>query len=103
MRFFVPQSKKAQQLSDYQAIIALLKDQLRWPIEDRKIYSLSYTHDKKDYSVEVGKLEPLEGRYTVLAILDSSVYLVFTKAKDGRPGTTILVNKTEVTQVVEFE
>lgn len=103
MQFFIPQAKKAEYEVQYQAIIDALKDQFRWTINDRKIFSLSYLHDKKDYTVEVGRLEPLENRYETVAILESSTYLVFTRTKSGAPGVTILVNKDEAQSVVDFD
>jgi hypothetical protein len=103
VKFFIPQTKKSEYDKQYQAIIATLKDQLRWPITDRRIYSLEYVHDKKNFKVEVGKLDPYEQRYEVVAILESSTFLVFTRTKDKGVGVTILVNPQEVTGIVNFD
>ncbi|MFI5240434.1 MAG: hypothetical protein ACHQUB_01875 [Candidatus Saccharimonadia bacterium] len=69
----------------------------------QRIYSLDYTHDKKHIHMEVGKLEPLENTYEVIAIFQSNSYVVFTKTKTGANGVTILVSKDEVEKIVEFE
>ncbi len=103
MKFFVPQAKKSEQEATYQAISEQIVEQMRWTIAPRRIYSLKWLHDKKQYSAEVGQLEHNENRYTIMAILESNAYLIFTRGKNGAPGTTILVNKDEAYDVVEFE
>lgn len=101
MKFFIPQAKKSEFETKYQTIIEILKDQFRWPIVERKIFSLDYVHDKKSLSVEVG--QELKQRYEVMAILESSSYLVFTRTPSGAAGVTLLVNKAEVESVVDFD
>jgi hypothetical protein len=102
MRFFVPQARGPEQEQTYQSIIAALKDQLRWPISPRRIYSIQYHHDKKTYAAAVGTLEPLENRYEILAILESNFYLIFTRLPNGAHGVTILVSKDEILEIEDF-
>ncbi len=84
-------------------MIDFLQEQLHWKITDRRIFRLGYIHDKKAYTAEVGQLEPLEHCYEIQAIFESNAYLVFTKAKSGGSGVTILVNRDEAQSVVEFD
>jgi hypothetical protein len=104
MKFFVPQSKRGQSEPSYQNLFDLLKDQLRMPLTPRRIFSIDYTHDKKQWHAEVGKLEQQERRYEILAIFESAgVYIIVTQAKNGNPGVKILVSKDEVTDVKDFD
>lgn len=103
MKFFLPQTTRPQYEATYKGIVDSLKEQLRWSVIDRRIYSLRYIHDKKEYLAEVGKREPLEHRYEIIAILESNAYIIFTRTTAGQPGTTILVEKGEVQEVIEFD
>ena len=102
MKFFIPHVKARQYEDTYEEITKLLREQLRTPIADRRIFSLRYTHDKKEWYAEVGQLEEQEGRYEILAIFESKPFIVFTQLKNGDQGLTILVNKDEVTAIEEF-
>ena len=102
-KFFIPQARPSETEAVYAHVKDVLKDQLRWPIGDRRIYGLKYTHDKKHLSVHVGELEAQSNRYTILAIYDSTLYIVYTRAANGGPGVTILINKDEVTEVIDFD
>jgi len=78
VKFFVPSAKdKEQEQRFYDAMKKFVKDQLGWDITDRKIFSVRYTHDGKNYYAEVGKVEQVEGE-TVMAILESVTYLICT-------------------------
>ncbi len=103
MRFFVPQSKPSHYDRDYQAIAEAVKSQLGWKLADRQIYSLRHQSGKHEIQFEVGELAPPENYYQVIAILESNSYIVFTRARDGRAGTTILVDKAEVLAIEDFE
>lgn len=102
MEFFIPNTEKVGFESFYTDIIAKIKDQLKVVITSRKIFSISYTHDKKPCYAEVGKLER-NGRYEILAIFEANPYIVFTKAKNGEQNLTILVSKEEITQIQDFD
>lgn len=103
MKFFLPQTERPQYETVYKAIVDSLKEQLRWQVVERRIFSLRYIHDKKEYLAEVGMREPLEHRYEIMAILESNAYIIFTKTAAGQPGTTILVEKSEAQEVIEFD
>ena len=102
MKFFVPRTKASEYGASYESIISVVKDQLRTPITERKIFSINYTHDKKRLRAEVGGLDPQMGRYEVCAIFESKPHIIFTRTEKGEPALTILVNSDEVTAVEDF-
>lgn len=103
MKFFIPHTKKAETEGAYQGMAEALKNQFRMPIDERRIFSLSYINSRKKWHAQVGQMEEQEGRYKILAIFESKPYIVVTQAKNGDQGLTILVDKTEVTAVEEFD
>lgn len=103
MKFFIPHVSPADTEAVYAKIKATLHSQLRLPIEDRRIQSLSYTNSRKRWVAEIGELEQQERQYEILAILDAKQYIVFTRSIRGGSGPIILVDKDEVTAVVEFD
>jgi hypothetical protein len=102
MKFFVPQTEASEYETAYQGILRAVKDQMRMPITERRIFSISYVHDKKKFHADVGGLDPQQGRYEVLAILESKPHVIFTRAENGDPGLTMLVNSDEITDVEDF-
>jgi hypothetical protein len=103
MQFFIPHIGKLEADSAYQGIIKELESQFRLPILDHRIFSLSYTNSRKKWYAEVGQLEEQEGRYQIVAILESKQFIVFTHTPEGKPGPIILVDKDEVTSVENFD
>jgi ABC-type phosphate/phosphonate transport system substrate-binding protein len=103
MKFFIPDTKPADTQEAYQGIAKLLKEQLRMPITDRRIYSLSYTHDKRKWRAVVGEREEQEDRYDIVAIFEAKPYIVFTRAQNGGQGLTIMVNPDEITAIEYFD
>ena len=102
MQFFIPNTSKAHLEATYLDISKSLSSQFRLPIEDRRIFSLNYTNSKRKWHAEVGKLEEQEHKYEIYAIFESKQFIVFTRAKAGGPGLTILIDKAEVTAVEDF-
>jgi hypothetical protein len=103
MQFFIPRTKSTETEEIYGEIKKNLVGIFHLPIEERRVFSLSYTNSKKAWYSEVGQLEEHERRYEVVAILESKQYIVFTRTPHGSPGPMILVDKAEVTGVVDFE
>lgn len=103
MKFFVPFTKPGKAQEMWESIAKVLKTQFKIPISARRIYSLSYIHDKKPYHLQVGELDQQEQRFKVLAIFESKPYIVFTRAASGGPGPIILVSPDEVTAIEDFE
>lgn len=102
MQFFMPQTKAREQAAAYQTIIDSLQDQLRCEIVPRQIFSLEYTHDKKNYRAQVGQLEQLEHHYEIIAILEANVYIVVAQKPSNNMSMSILVNKDEVYALETF-
>lgn len=102
MNFFIPQTKVEAAEALYASMADQLKDQMRWPITPRRIFALKYTHDKKVCTAKVGQTAGQGDRYIVMAIFESTHYIVFTHGLTGGVGTTILVNKDEITAIEDF-
>lgn len=85
----------------YEALVASAHDQLRLKITDKKIQSITYLHDKRRWHVEVGQSHPEYRRYTVVAIFESTSYIVMTQGPTGQPGLTVMVNSAEITDITE--
>lgn len=103
MKFFVPGITNAHAETAYSTLFDGAKDQLRTPITEKRIYSLRYTHDKRQVSVVVGESHPHHPKYQVLAILESHPHIVLTRDRAGKHGPTIMVANAEITEVVEFD
>lgn len=103
VKYFIPQTKPRDHEAVYQAMVAAVGDQLKAVVGDRKIFSISYIREKKLCYAEVGQMDQQEGRYQVMAILESSPYIVYTRAKNGTPGVMVLVNKDDVTDIQDFK
>jgi len=103
MKFFIPHAKPGQCELEYQGIADALKRQFRLPIVERRIFSLKYTDGKNKYRVEVGQLEEQEDRYEILAIFECKCFMVVTRAANGSAGPTILVDKSKVTAIEDFD
>lgn len=74
-----------------------------WDITERRIYSISYTHEGKRLIATVGDAEPRAGGQTVVVILESEAYLICTYDRGVRRGEPILVGRTEVERVTDFD
>ncbi len=103
MKFFIPHVKPAAAEGIRATIVASLVDQFRLPINERRIVSLDYVNGKRNWRLAVGELDNQENRYEILAIFESKSYIVYTRAKNGGTGVTILVDKDEVTAVEYFD
>src|SRR6266571_2400387 len=103
MKFFVPHAKgNEQEQRVYDAIKTFAGETLGWDVSDRKIFSIRYKHDGKDYYAEVGQTEKVEGE-EVVAILESNTYLVCTTNRGVARGMPILVGKEEAYIIKDFD
>jgi len=104
MKFFIPDednSEKAEML--YQATKKFAQEGMGWPISDRRIRSIKFRDERRRDVVEtVGEREPIEGEI-VIAILESTTYLVCTPNRGVLRGTPIMVGKCEVYASEDFE
>ena len=73
-----------------------------WSITERKIFSIRYVHNGKEYYAEVGKIERAVGE-EVFAILESNTYLICTPSRGVFRGIPLLVGEQETISVVDFE
>lgn len=102
VKYFIPQTKKRDHADTYDAMVTAVGDQLKATVGQRRIFSISYVREKKLCYAEVGQMDQQEGRYTVMAILESNPYIVYTRAKNGEPGVMVLVSKDDVTDIQDF-
>jgi hypothetical protein len=101
-QFFLPNTAKSNAELAYQELKRSLVDQFRFPIQERRLFKLSYTNSKRNWHVEVGMSKPQESQYIVFAIFEASVYIVVNRTPSGGAGPIVLVDKAEVTAVEEF-
>ncbi len=103
MRFFIPNTSKTDTEPVYFEMRHALVDQLRFTIQERRIFKLSYTNSKRNWHVEVGKPKPQENQYVVMAIFEAGVFVIVNQTLSGGSGPIVLVDKAEVTAVEEFQ
>jgi len=102
MKFFVPEAEnETEALSVWKATRKFAEETLGWEVSERRIFRISYRHDGKAYSVEVGKPDPRIGE-VVLVILESNTYLVCTPNRGVLRGMPILVGRNEVERTADF-
>jgi len=103
VKFFIPHAKDKKQAEKVlQGIIKFAKQEIGWNITNRRIFSLSYTHEGKKYHSEVGKLDDLVNE-EVIAILESTTYFVCTPNRGVIRGMPVLVGKEEAEEIIDFE
>ena len=103
MRFFVPAVKDETQAEEvWVSIKKFAEESLRWKISERRIFSIAYQHQDKDYHVEVGKPDPRNNEL-VIAILKSNTYLVCTPNRGVVRGIPILVGQDKVERTTDFQ
>jgi len=103
VKFFIPAEdnpEKAEGL--YQAIKKFAQQNMAWEITDRRIRSIRYRHERKDLVATVGEPEPRTGE-PVIAILESTTFLVCTPNRGVLRGMPIMVGKHEVFTSEDFE
>lgn len=102
MKFFVPEAKTEKEAQEVIQGIRKFVKELGWATNEKKFYSISYTHDGKQYLAEVGKPHPLT-KELVVAILESNTFLICTPNRSVIRGDPILVGKNDTFSVKEFE
>ena len=103
MRFFIPAAKDETQAEEvWGAIKKFAEETLGWEISDRRIFSIAYQRQDKDYLVEVGKPDPRNNEL-VIAILKSNTYLVCTPNRGVVRGIPILVGQDKVEKTTDFQ
>jgi hypothetical protein len=103
MKFFIPAAKDDKNAKEiYEGIIKFAKENTWKEIKGRKIFSIAFNHDGKDYVARVGEIYSHTGEQ-VIAILESNAYLVCTPSRGVLRGMPILVGKNEVYSIEDFE
>jgi hypothetical protein len=104
MKFFLPDHEDKKLVSDaYGAIKKLAKRTTGWDVTNRKINYIKYCHKGRYYEAKVGERETQQGEL-VIAILESTVaFLVCTRNRGVSWGMPMLVGKTEVTSIKDFD
>jgi len=101
--FFIPHVKDKKEAEKvFQGIKKFAKKSVGWEVTDRRIFSLTYLHDRKKYHSEVGKPDDRVNE-EVVAILESYTYLVCTYNRGVFRGEPVLVGKEEVKKIIDFE
>ena len=103
MKFFIPTAKEDQDAQNiYEATKKFAKETSLWNITDRKIYSIRYVHEGKEYVAKVGQIEPRTKEH-VIAILESNAFLVCTTHRGVLGGEPMLVGHEEIRSIEDFE
>ncbi|WP_426701366.1 hypothetical protein ACPPVV_18755 [Rhodanobacter sp. Col0626] len=105
MEFFIPVAKSDEQAAGvYKAIKDHLRDEMGAVFSDRRVFALSYVHNGKAYSAEVGKPEHGAGEVVIAILFEPvrSLYHVCTPSRGVVGGTSILVGANEVRTSTDF-
>lgn len=106
MEFFIPAvNSTCERDRVYEAIKRHLTDELGADFAARRIRTLHYTHNRKDYTAVVGQ-EESGGEGIVVAILfdqKRSLYLVCTPYRGVIKGSPIMVGEHDVKAAVDFD
>lgn len=102
IKFFIPKAKNKNEAEEvWISVKKFAEKSLEWEVSDRRIFSITYQKQGKDYYVEVGKLDPRNGEL-VIAILDSVTYLICTPNRGVLRGIPILVGGSELREITDF-
>lgn len=106
MKFFIPRfegkPKDAEKILE--ATRKVCSEQVGFPLSERRIFKMEFTHDGKNFVVEVGQVLRDRVNETVVAILDAgNLYLVCTRNRGVVRGEPYLVGKSSAWDVVDFE
>jgi hypothetical protein len=106
MKFFVPAAASdIERERVYESVKARMAQEMGANFSPRRIRSLQYVHNGKNYSATVGE-EESGGLGLVITILfdtTRSLYLVCTPYRGIISGSPILVGEHDVRAVVDFE
>ena len=106
MKFFIPAAEdKAQEQRVYTSIKEFLGKELGAVFEQRRVFSLRYVHNGKEFYAEVGKRDAGNGE-PIVAILHEparNLYHVCTTNRGVVRGISILVGAGSVKSCEDFE
>lgn len=105
MRFFVPHASGPEEAESVLASVAAFVGAAP-PPPDRRIYRLTYTHNGRRFTVEIGKPIPAyyqEGDQEVICIFDGDPFKVCLPTRGVVRGDPILVDSSSVHAVEHFD
>jgi hypothetical protein len=103
MKFFIPDAANDSEAEEiYDATRKFARQTLGWPVSERRIRSIIFRDQNKIVKAEVGHTDPVTGE-KVIAILDSTTFLVCTANRGVSRGMPVLVGKHEVSEEAVFE
>jgi len=106
MKFFIPAAEdKCQEQRVYSAIKEFLGSELGVEFDNRRIFSLRYVHDGKEYYAQVGESHTLNGEPVVAILYESArrLYHVCTTNRGVARGGSILVGESSVKASEDFD
>jgi hypothetical protein len=104
MKFFMPQIQNPEQAEEkYQAIKAVVQKTVSYEISDRRIFRIEFTDNRTRVEAEVGKIIRIDRPEVVVAIFESSAYLICTASRGIHGNIPIFVGLQEASKVEDFE
>ncbi len=102
MKFFLPTATSEEQQNQiYADIRRFAQATLGWPFTDRRVFSIRYRHNGIEALAQVGERD-IDGE-VILAIFESTTYVVTTPNRGGFRGDPILVGREKVSGVIFFD
>jgi len=104
MKFFIPNIPDPLKAEEtYEAIREFNSGEMGTELSDKRIFSIDFLHNLKEYHAEVGKRDQDTGE-VVFAILESdSLFYICTPNRGVVRGMPLLTGRNEVRLVTEFE
>ena len=102
MKFFLPKATSEEQQNQiYDAIRRFASESLGWPLTQRRVFSIRYRHNGVQALAQVGERD-IDGEI-ILAIFESTAYVVTTPNRGAFRGDPILIGRDEASDVVFFD
>ncbi len=106
MKFFLP---AAGSRAEADVVLESIANFIGFPLPERRIFRLAFSHNGEDYEVEIGKLAPMyynEGASPVVAILvaeSGSPYAICLANRGVLRGSPIYASKESVSDIEYFD
>jgi hypothetical protein len=105
MEFFIPHASSESEAESILASVAKFVG-AAMPAPEKRVFRLSYSHNGRDFVVEVGKPAPAyyrEHEQEVIAILPGDPFLVCLPTRGVARGDPILVGASSVRRIEYFD
>lgn len=105
MKFFIPDLKDESKTEEVYAMVKKAASAAvgGWHVTDRRIFSLDYRHEGKDYYAEVGRVHGRAGEMVMMILEAGTVYLIVTPRRGILGALPIMVGKDEARKVIDFD